>query len=113
MNRKKLLKKVANQDISPLMAYNRMYCKSIHHRAHFCKIQLKVEDVPICVHWLMKSLLFFPLPIFIAKWSLCFIKSEEVKQNRHELNQLISYSKGTDVDIKPHTENVRVRVKIF
>ncbi len=109
------LANLANNKISPKKAYQKIYQNQDkpqrRGRAHFLKLNIHIPDEK-GVNKLLKVLFFVPLPLFIAKFALRFVKMEnmdDIGLTKSELIELIT-SKGIKVTVDTNSgEKINIK----
>jgi len=100
------LAKLQNKKITPEAAYKKLYKKQnkkipFTRRAHFIKLKVEVPGER-GVNNLLRVLFFLPLPMFIARFGMSFVKAdsfgEEMPFTKSELVRMIS-SRGISINV--------------
>lgn len=100
------LARLQENKISPEVAYKKLYKKKRNkmpftRRAHFIKLKIKVPGEK-GVNTLLRVLFFFPLPIFLVRFFMSFVKEDgfgdEMPFTKGELVNMIS-SKGIRINV--------------
>ncbi|MDD4184176.1 MAG: hypothetical protein PHI01_02015 [Candidatus Izemoplasmatales bacterium] len=105
---------VEKGELKPKEAYRSLYPKTIKtrmRRAWFIKLRISVPDEK-GVNRFLAILFFLPIPLFIAKWALRFVKQDQLKDSGfspEELRKLLSY-RGIKVEVIS-AQNERVLIK--
>jgi len=113
MSNKKWLKKVENNQLSPIEAYDKMYMKAKPRRAHFCKLKIKINNESLKLNRFLGFLFLLPAPIVIVKIGLRFVKQSIEGVDLKEVSKFISYAKGTSVSVQTADEEVFVNIKVY
>lgn len=98
-----ILNQIQNQEISASKGYKLLYPRAKQRklrRAHFIKLRIDIPGEK-GVNRFLKVLFFFPMPLFIAKLGLRFVKNSQLDHSglsKQDLAKLISY-RGIRVDV--------------
>ncbi len=102
-----ILLQLSNKEVSRRKAYKTLFPKvhiSKQKRAHFVKLNIVVPDEK-GVSRFLAFLFFMPMPLFIVRFGLRFMKdnmSEDFPMSKKDLLRMISI-KGIKIDIKTQT----------
>ncbi|MDD5292717.1 MAG: hypothetical protein PHW40_00220 [Candidatus Izemoplasmatales bacterium] len=109
-----ILKDVAQGHLSPKKAYRSLYFQKRRvRRAHFIKIRIHIPGEK-GTNRLLKVLLFFPVPLFIVRFALRFIKMDKMQNiplDKADIIKLI-HSKGIRIDVTSATQE-RIQIRTF
>lgn len=109
-----ILKDVAQGYLSPKKAYRSLYFQKRRvRRAHFIKIRIHILGEK-GTNRLLKILLFFPVPLFIVRFALRFIKMDKMQNmplDKADIIKLI-HSKGIRIDVTSATQE-RIQIRTF
>ncbi|OPZ32690.1 MAG: hypothetical protein BWY97_01236 [Tenericutes bacterium ADurb.BinA124] len=110
MVKKRILKKIAQGNLTPYAAYELLYQKKLR-RARFIKIHMSVSEHP----WLsafINTLFFLAFPIaWGEKILMRMINKKGLNIDYLTFKNLLDYSSGTEIDVL--TEEAKVQIFIF
>ncbi len=105
MNQATILKKIENNELTALEAYEILYPEEttkIGKRAHFVKMRVSIPDEGKGVNTLLKVLFALPIPIVFARIALRFskrlVKNDEIDLD--SIANLIKYSRHSKVSVE-------------
>jgi len=116
LDKKTILEKLANNEISAEKAYKSIYKKTHYikftNKAHFLKLSIIVPGEP-GVNKFLKVLFFLPIPLGIFKIAIPFINFEkhDIPFSKNELLQIVN-AKNISVNVLSST-NEKVNIKTF
>jgi hypothetical protein len=113
MGRKKLLKKIEKNKIMPIDVYRKLYVKPKVEYASFCKINIFLNNESRNINLLMRTLFFFPMPIFMLQFALGFVRKRANDIDINEIRKIIVYMKGTSIVIQDANKEANINIKIY
>lgn len=118
MNYETVLQKLENNEITPELAYKKIYNKKRPkpgRRATFIKLRINVTDEGKGLNTFLRILFAIPIPMIFARLGLRFAnrfaKFEDQGLDVNEISRLLKYSKGTTVQVD--AEDAKIDIKIL
>ena len=117
MNYNQVLKKLESNEITPELAYNKLYKKKEPKpgkRATFIKLKIHVPEEGKGVNTFLRLLFLIPIPIIFARMGLRFaarktdMDLEEIDLN--EISRLLKYSKNTKIQIESSEAQIDIKI---
>jgi hypothetical protein len=91
-----ILQQLKQGELKPKQAYHRLYPKPTHRKlrkAHFVKLRIKIPEEKGVTRFLA-FLFFLPIPLFLVRFALKFVKEDRMQESpfsKDDLIRLVGY----------------------
>ena len=117
MNYLEVLNKLESNDITPTLAYKKLYKEKkpkIGKRAFFIKMRIQVPDEGKKLNTFLKILFAIPFPMMFARMGLRigsrFAKIDDIDIDIKEISRMLKYSKNTSISVDTDDAQVDIRI---
>lgn len=115
MNRKSILQRIENNELTALDAFNELYPEKKSRggkRAFFIKMSVKIPEEGKGLNTFLRILFLFPIPIIFARMGLRlgsrFLHEEEI--DFKEISKMLKYSKNTKISVESSDALVDIKI---
>ena len=117
MNYESILKKVENNELTPELAYKKLYDKKRPKpgkRATFIKLNIHVPEEGKGINTFLKILFALPIPMIFARMGIRiagrFAKFDDEDFDIKEITRLLKYSRNTRVSVESKDATIDIKI---